>query len=80
MLTDKSRAVELGRAVLFCYSLGSLFAPLILGVLMQYAGPDGFTWFYLASLGFCLLFAVNKPNILKTKKYKSRPGSMAMLD
>ena len=80
MLTDKSRAVELGRAVLFCYSLGSLFAPLILGVLMQYAGPDGFTWFYLASLGFCLLFAVNKPNILKTKKYKSRPGGMAMLD
>ncbi|TLE00656.1 MFS transporter [Helicobacter muridarum] len=80
MLTDKNKAVELGRAVLFCYSLGSLFAPLLLGVLMQYLGFHGFIWFYLLALAFCFIFAINKPNILKPKKYKSNPGNMVMLD
>ncbi len=79
MLKDKSKAVELGRAVLFCYSLGSLFAPLSLGILMQHFGTYGFSWFYLACLGFCLIFALNKPNIRK-KDYKTKPGNMAMLD
>ncbi|WP_258864996.1 MFS transporter [Helicobacter sp. MIT 14-3879] len=80
MLKDKSKTVELGRAVLFCYSLGSLFAPLGLGILMQQFGFQGFSWFYLACLGFCLLFAINKPNILKSKKYKGAPGNMAMFN
>ncbi|RDU71359.1 MFS transporter [Helicobacter aurati] len=80
MLTDKGKTVELGRAVLFCYSLGSLFAPLLLGILMKNFGFHGFSWFYLVCLGFCFLFAINKPNILKSKKYKSTPGNMAILN
>ena len=79
VLEEKNEAVELGRGVLFCYSLGSLFAPLILGVLMQNFGPNGFTWFYLFILGFLIFFALNKPNILN-KKFKKRPGTMVMLD
>ncbi len=79
MTKNKNNAVELGRAVLFCYSLGSLFSPLSLGIIMQYFGHDGFCWFYISCLVFCLLFAINKPNILK-KKYKSTPGNMAMFD
>lgn len=79
MLTSKNQGVELGRGVLFCYSLGSLFGPLILGFLIQYFNTDGFVWFYIASLGFLILFAVNKPNILN-KKFKKKPGNMVMLD
>ena len=45
MLEDKSKRVELGRAVLFCYSLGSLLAPLTLGVVMQMLNYKGFAYF-----------------------------------
>ncbi|MCW1360732.1 MFS transporter [Campylobacter sp. CCS1377] len=79
MLEDKSKTIELGRGVLFCYSIGSLFAPLILGALMQFFSSNGFIWFYLVCLGFLILFTINKPNIIK-KRYKSEPGSMAILN
>lgn len=69
VLDDKSKAVELGRGVLFCYSLASLFSPLILGILMEYFDFLGFIWFYLVNLGFLILFTINKPNILN-KKFK----------
>ncbi|MCX2682749.1 MFS transporter [Campylobacter sp. MIT 21-1685] len=77
MLEEKNEAVEVGRGILFCYSLGSFIAPLILAVLMHYFGAKGFTWFYLLTLGFLILFALNKPNILN-KKFKKR--AMVMLD
>ncbi|MBM0637044.1 MFS transporter [Campylobacter sp. VicNov18] len=64
MLINKNKSVELGRGVLFCYSLGSLLGPFILGILMQYFEIKGFVWFYIICLGFLILFAINKPNIL----------------
>ncbi|MWV60973.1 MFS transporter [Helicobacter saguini] len=76
----KGKSVELGRGILFCYSFGSLFAPVILGVLMEYFDTQGFCYFYLASLGFCLIFAINKPNVLgKSKKTPRNPGSTVMM-
>ena len=65
MLEDKSKLVELNRSVLFCYSLGSLLCPTLLGALIQYFSYQGFTLFYLCALGFLILFAINKPNIRK---------------
>lgn len=62
MLDDPSQRVELGRGVLFCYSCGSLFAPLVLGFIMQKMNYQGFAWFYLVCLAFLVLFAINKPN------------------
>ncbi|ELY0804692.1 MFS transporter [Campylobacter upsaliensis] len=79
MLQDKSRAVELGRGVLFCYSLGSLLAPLILGVLMEHYGFRGFVWFYVILLGALILFAINKPNILN-KKFKKNLGNAVIFN
>ncbi|MFQ6342082.1 MFS transporter [Campylobacter sp. VTCC 70190] len=79
MLKEKGKNVELGRGVLFCYSLGSLFGPLILGMLIQYFGQGGFVYFYLFCLAFLILFAINKPNVL-SKKFKKKPGNMVMLD
>lgn len=76
----KGKSVELGRGILFCYSFGSLFAPVLLGLLMGYFGVNGFCYFYLASLGFCLIFAINKPNVLgKGKKTPRNPGSTVMM-
>ncbi|HEF3543858.1 TPA: MFS transporter, partial [Campylobacter jejuni] len=79
VLVSKNKGVELGRGVLFCYSLGSLFGPLILGFLMQYFEIKGFIWFYIVSLAFLILFAINKPNILN-KKFKKKPGNMVIFD
>lgn len=79
VLVIKNKGVELGRGVLFCYSLGSLFGPLILGLLMQYFDTKGFTWFYISLLGFLILFTINRPNIL-SKKFSKKPGNMVMLD
>lgn len=69
VLVDKNKTVELGRGVLFCYSLGSLIAPLILGILMERFSYAGFVWFYAVLLGILILFAINKPNI-SSKKFK----------
>ncbi|MCH5336485.1 MAG: MFS transporter [Campylobacter sp.] len=79
VLNDKNKAVELGRGVLFCYSLGSLFSPLILGVLMEFFDFYGFIWFYLLNLGFLILFTLNKPNILN-KKFKKNLGMVTIND
>lgn len=79
MLEDKSKRVELGRAVLFFYSLGSLIAPLALGALMEYFSFKGFVWFYLLSLSFLILFAINKPN-KKKGKYQRNLKSVVLND
>ena len=80
VIINKNQTIEIGRAILFCYSLGSLFAPLILGIIMQHFGFNGFNWFYLGALGFLMLFGINKPNILKKKKYQANPGNMAIFN
>ncbi|MBZ7954893.1 MFS transporter [Campylobacter molothri] len=79
VLVIKNKGVELGRGVLFCYSLGSLFGPLVLGFLMQYFNTKGFIWFYISLLGFLILFTINRPHIL-SKKFNKKPGNMVMLD
>lgn len=61
MLKDKNKSVEVSRTILFSYSMGSLIAPLILGILMQKFSVCGFVWFYIANLVFLLVFAINKP-------------------
>lgn len=71
MLEDKTKRVELGRAVLFMYSIGSFIAPLFLGFLMQIFGKNGFIWFYIVNLGFLIIFATNKPNKKSTTSTKS---------
>lgn len=57
MLGDPTKRVELGRSMLFCYSIGSLLAPLMLGALMQGFGALGFEGFYMAILALFILFA-----------------------
>ncbi len=80
MLKDKSQLVEVGRAVLFCYYLSSLFSPLILGFLMQHFAYNGYVCFYLFCLAFLILFAIGKPNIKRGSKFKRNPGNMVIFD
>lgn len=80
MLEDKTQLVEVGRAVLFCYYLSSLFSPLIIGFLMQAFGYNGYVWFYIFSLAFLILFAIGKPNIKRGDKFKRNPGNMVIFD
>lgn len=57
IITDKTKYVETGRALLFCYLMGSFFAPLILGFLMEKVGQMGFLYFYITLLIALILFA-----------------------
>ncbi|TQR32953.1 MFS transporter [Campylobacter sp. MIT 99-7217] len=80
MLEDKSKIVELGRGVLFCYSLGSLFSPILLGLLMQNLGAMGFALFYAICLTFLILFAINKPNVFKKRRFKENLRNLVAVD
>lgn len=62
MLEDSTKRVEIGRSVLFVYSLGSLIAPLLLGIAMEFFGANGFMGFYALSLAFLIAFGLDKPN------------------
>lgn len=78
MLDDKSKRVELGRAVLFSYLLGSFISPLLLGLIMQVFSYKGFVWFYVLNLVFLILFLLNKPN--KKGTFKRNFTSMGLDD
>lgn len=78
MICSLSSFCSMAVFLIFDLSLGSLFAPLSLGIIMQYFGYHGFNWFYLVVLAFLMLFGINKPNILKKKKYQANPGNMAI--
>ena len=80
MLEDKTKSVEVGRGILFCYSFGSLISPILLGILMEKFDYNGFMWFYAICLLFLILFSINKPNILKKNKLKKNPGNMVILN
>lgn len=78
MLDDESKRVELGRAVLFSYLLGSFISPLLLGLIMQVFSYKGFVWFYVLNLAFLILFLLNKPN--KKGTFKRNFASMGLDD
>lgn len=80
MLDDSSKRVELGRAVLFTYSFGALFAPAVLGTLMYYFQAYGFMYFYIVLLTVLIAFAIDKPKFKNLTKFKRKPGNMVMLD
>ncbi|WP_416191797.1 MFS transporter [Neisseria sp. CCUG12390] len=56
-LPNNMNTVEVSRSLLFCYGLGSLAAPLLLGVVMDYAPKLGFYALYAAAAGSLAAFA-----------------------
>lgn len=56
-LPNQMNTVEVSRSLLFCYGLGSLAAPLLLGVVTDYAPHLGFYAFYALVSGGLAAFA-----------------------
>lgn len=56
-LPNNMNTVEVSRSLLFCYGLGSLTAPLLLGVVMDYAPHLGFYALYALAAGSLAAFA-----------------------
>ncbi|MBR8461971.1 MFS transporter [Campylobacter sp. faydin G-140] len=62
-LTDRSKSVEVSRALLFSYSSGSLISPLVMGASMDMFGTFGFIYVYLTLSLVLLVFAFTKETI-----------------
>lgn len=62
-LPNEMNTVEVSRSLLFCYGLGSLVAPMILGVITDYAPNLGFYTFYALVAGFLTVFAFRQPPV-----------------
>lgn len=65
VIEDKSRCVEVGRALLFSYLLGSFFSPLIIGFAINTLGDFGFIYFYSLTLALLIVFAIFQKSIPK---------------
>ncbi|AGZ82016.1 MFS transporter [Campylobacter fetus subsp. testudinum] len=65
VIEDKSRCVEVGRALLFSYLLGSFFSPLIIGFSINTFGDFGFIYFYSLTLTLLIVFAIFQKSIPK---------------
>ncbi|MCR4941942.1 MAG: MFS transporter [Campylobacter sp.] len=57
MLTQKNESLNVGRALLFAYSISSLFSAMIMGMMMKIFGEFGFVYVYIVLLSLLLIFA-----------------------
>lgn len=62
-LPNGMNTVEVSRSLLFCYGLGSLVAPVALGVITDYAPNFGFYAFYASIAGFLAIFAFKQSHV-----------------
>ena len=78
-LKQKNQGIEVGRAVLFSYSFGSLLSSVIMGASMQILGFDGFMWVYVALLAFLIAFCFTQKTVpLESRSdFEHSPGTMA---
>jgi len=79
VLKHKNQGIEVGRAVLFSYSFGSLLSSVIMGASMQILGFDGFMWVYVALLAFLIAFCLTQKTVpLESRSdFEHSPGTMA---
>ncbi|CAD7286591.1 putative MFS-type transporter YcaD [Campylobacter suis] len=64
VLEERStEAVNVGRALLFSYSFGSLVSSIIMGVVIKFLGSDGFIYVYIVLLIALLAFAATQRTI-----------------
>ena len=78
-LKQKNQGIEVGRAVLFSYSFGSLLSSVIMGASMKILGFDGFMWVYVALLAFLIAFCLTQKTVpLESRSdFEHSPGTMA---
>lgn len=73
-ITDKTKSVQVARALLFSYSLASLFSPLLMSYAMKIFGAFGFIYVYLVLFAGLVLFALTQKTIPQhmRKEYNDR--------
>lgn len=76
VLKDRSKSLEVGRALLFSYLAGSLASPVLLGTAMQIDGARGFMGVYVLLLGVLLVFALTQKSVPKSKRYPYQPHTI----
>lgn len=76
-LPNNMNTVEVSRSLLFCYGLGSLTAPLLLGIFTQYAPVYGFYGFYVINCTVLAIFAFRQPSVPPEERstFVSMPGN-----
>ena len=62
-ITDKTKSVQVARALLFSYSFASLFSPLLMSYAMKIFGSFGFIYVYLVLYVGLILFALTQKTI-----------------
>lgn len=63
MLEHKSQSVEVGRTLLFSYSLGSLLSSTIMGFMISFFGTLGFIYVYIALIFILMVFAITQKSV-----------------
>ncbi|WP_103560594.1 MFS transporter [Campylobacter concisus] len=73
-ITDKTKSVQVARALLFSYSFASLFSPLLMSYAMKIFGAFGFIYVYLVLFAGLILFALTQKTIPQhmRKEYNDR--------
>lgn len=79
-LPKTMNTVEVSRSLLFCYGIGSLVAPLVLGVVIDWQPEYGFYGFYALVATFLAVFAYTQKVVPKQERgtFVSVPASAAM--
>lgn len=80
-LPNNMNTVEVSRSLLFCYGLGSLTAPVVLGVVMQFAPDYGFYGYYLLLSGALAAFAYSQSSVPEEERsvFVTMPGASSAM-
>lgn len=80
-LPKNMNTVEVSRSLLFCYGLGSLVAPLLLGMVTQFAPNYGFYGFYALMAAGLAAFAYTQSIVPEEERsvFVNVPGNTAAM-
>lgn len=67
-VNESSAILEVGRTLLFIYSISAIFAPIIMGTLISKFGANSFIILYVVLLGVLSLFTLSQPKIDAQKR------------
>ncbi|MBZ7994508.1 MFS transporter [Campylobacter canadensis] len=67
-VNESAAILEVGRTLLFTYSVSAIFAPIIMGALISKFGPNSFIILYIILLGILSLFTLTQPKIEAEKR------------
>lgn len=68
IVTDKNAYVEVVRALLFSYLIGSFLSTIIIGFLINQFGSTAFIYYYIVLLAFLIIFAIFQKNVPKEQE------------